>query len=63
MPTPQDECEQTCFDLYCKNLESAKDKSVRWFLFVPYTDDDVFNELKQAAREKYERGLEACKRL
>lgn len=55
------ECEQLCYDVYCSELQKAKDAATRYFLFIPYTDGDVFEPLASAAKSKYANCIERCK--
>lgn len=57
------ECEQACYDTYVTDLEKAKGAATRHFLFIPYTDSDVYEPLAEAAKDKYKRCVERCKGL
>jgi hypothetical protein len=61
MPTPVEDCEQKCFDTYASDLEKAKSAATRHIIVIPWTDNDIFEPLKQAAHDKYNRCTERCK--
>ena len=54
------QCEQACYDTYVTDLETAKGAATRHFLFIPYTDADVFEPLAEAAKSKYRRCTDRC---